>query len=197
MSHYFITDNSLKEDKLKFTYTFNKQNYIFESNSGIFSHGRVDYATNILLTNLPEIKGSLLDMGCGYGIIGIVLGKQYNLTKVTMADINTRALECAKENCKNNTVKADIIESDCFSNISEKFDNIVINPPIHAGKKVLFNMYEEAYKHLNDKGKLFIVIQKKHGAESTISKLLTIFGNYTPLYKKKGFYVLCCIKNEA
>jgi 16S rRNA (guanine1207-N2)-methyltransferase len=194
MSHYFVADNLLKEKKEKFTYIFNNENFILESNSGMFSPGHVDYATNILLTNLPEIKGSLLDMGCGYGIIGIILGKKYNLIKLILADSNTRALECAKENCQNNHINAEIIETDCFSNITDKFDNIIINPPIHAGKKILFKMYEEAYEHLYNKGNLFIVIQKKHGAESTINKLYTIFHNCTSLYKKKGLYILCCVK---
>jgi 16S rRNA (guanine1207-N2)-methyltransferase len=133
-------------------------------------------------------------MGCGYGIIGIILGKKYNLIKLILADSNTRALECAKENCQNNHINAEIIETDCFSNITDKFDNIIINPPIHAGKKILFKMYEEAYEHLYNKGNLFIVIQKKHGAESTINKLYTIFHNCTSLYKKKGLYILCCVK---
>lgn len=195
MSHYFINDKTLEDDKIYFNYTLNNLTYNFVSNSGVFSHGHVDYATNILLSNMPEIKGSLLDLGCGYGVIGIVLKKQNNLEKVTMADINARALDCAKENCKINHVDAEIIESDCFSNITGTFDNIVINPPIHAGKSILFKMYEESFEHLNAQGKLFIVIQKKHGAESTMDKLQTIFNNCTPIYKKKGFYVLCCIKN--
>jgi 16S rRNA (guanine1207-N2)-methyltransferase len=197
MSHYFKTDYTIKENKINFTYTFNDQSYTLVSNSGMFSPGHVDYATNILLNNLPELKGSLLDLGCGYGIIGIVLSKHNNLSKVTMADSNLRALECAKENCRLNNVTAKIIESDSFSNITEKFDNIVTNPPIHAGKKTLYKMYEEAFEHLYDKGKLFIVIQKKHGAETTIDKLLTIFNNCTPIYKKKGFYILCCIKQSS
>lgn len=194
MSHYFETDKELKDEKESFTYTLNGQIYSLVSNSGIFSPGHVDYATNILLSCIPELKGSLLDLGCGYGVIGIVLGRQNKLSKITMADCNERALECARENCRLNNINAEIVESDCYSNIRDIFDTIVINPPIHAGKQVLFTMYEGAYEHLNDQGQLFIVIQKKHGAESAISKLLTIFNNCTPIYKKKGFYVLQCVK---
>ena len=194
MSHYFETDKELKDEKESFTYTLNGQIYSLVSNSGIFSPGHVDYATNILLSCIPELKGSLLDLGCGYGVIGIVLGRQNKLSKITMADCNERALECARENCRLNNINAEIVESDCYSNIRDIFDTIVINTHIHAGKQVLFTMYEGDYEHLNDQGQLFIVIQKKHGAESTISKLLTIFNNCTPIYKKKGFYVLQCVK---
>lgn len=194
MSHYFIADESLKENKEKFHYEFHNHKIKLESNSGMFSPGHVDFATDILLNNLPSIDGSLLDLGCGYGIIGIALSKINNLTKVTMADTNPRALEYAKLNCVANGVEAEYIETDCFSNITDKYDSIIINPPIHAGKKVIFDMYEGSFNHLNEKGYLYIVIQKKHGAESTMKELDKIFGNCSAIYKKKGFYILACQK---
>lgn len=121
------------------------------------------------------------------------MGKVYGL-EVTMADSNGRALRCAQQNCEANQVKAQIIQSDCFQNISQSFDTIALNPPIHAGKAVMYAMYEGAYAHLNAGGRFYVVIQKKHGAESTVKKLTEIFHHCDTLYKKKGYYILACTK---
>lgn len=193
MSHYFIDDGNLKEDEKVFYYYFNNIEFRFTSNSGLFSHGHVDPASSLLLKNMPKLTGSLLDLGCGYGPIGIVLGK-INPIELTMSDVNKRALEYARRNCVDNGVKADIIHSDGFQNINKIFDHIAINPPIHAGKSVLFEMYEKSYEHLSPDGRLYIVIQKKHGAPSTVKKLQEIYGNCEAIYKNKGHYVLVSSK---
>lgn len=192
-SHYFIEDQSLKSDPQTITYYFKSNQYTFTTDTGVFSLGKMDQNTDFLLRSLPELNGSLLDMGCGFGCIGIVLAKEY-LLDVTQVDINPKAVKLTIENCKNNDVITNVLLSDCFENVPEKFNIIIINPPIHAGKKVVFDMYEGAQTHLEDNGKLYVVILKKHGAESTILKLRQIFGNCETLYKEKGCYVLSCTK---
>jgi len=157
----------------------------------VFSKGRVDAATDLLLRTLPPLKGSLLDLGCGYGCIGLVLAKAYGL-KATQVDINPAAVRLTEKNCRLNGVSTDVRLSDRYENVPERFDTILLNPPIHAGKDVTYRMYEEAPAHLNKGGKLYVVTLKKHGAESTIAKLAEVFGNCDALYKKKGYYVLCC-----
>jgi 16S rRNA (guanine1207-N2)-methyltransferase len=107
-----------------------------------------------------------------------------------MADINRIALDYAVKNAKLNHVAVTPIHSNCFANIAENFDNIVLNPPIHAGKEVMYNMYKGSAAHLNPGGALYIVIHKKHGAESTIKKLAEIFTRVEVLYKKKGCFVV-------
>lgn len=193
LSHYFIEDNSLQSNIQTFSYYFGAEKFEFISDTGMFSPGHVDDASSLLLHTMPKRSGSFLDLGCGYGVIGIVMGKVYDL-EITMADLNGRALECARKNCETNQLAADIVKSDCFQNISRCFDTIALNPPIHAGKSVINEMYEGAYEHLNAAGTFYVVIQKKHGAESTIRKLIEIFDNCETLYKKKGYYVLACIK---
>lgn len=193
LRHYFIEDDTLLSNYEQFNYFFGDNSFCFISNSGLFSPGHVDYATNLLLHTIPQPQGSLLDLGCGYGVIGITLEKVYNLN-VTLSDVNGRALECAKKNCALNKVKANIIKSDCFENIHSNYDVITLNPPIHAGKKIIFNMYKGAFEHLNSQGNFYVVIQKKHGAESTYKALFDIFNNCEILYKKKGYYVLSCTK---
>lgn len=194
MSHYFIEDESLKHDIKHITYSFHGRRFVFKTDAGIFSKDQVDYATDILIKTIPPLSGSLLDMGCGYGVIGIVLTKTYGL-QLTQTDINQLAIDLTKENDVLNEVASNVIKSDCFENVADSFDTIVINPPIHAGKAVTYRMYDESFLHLNQKGTLYIVTLKKHGAESTRKKLMSVFGNCDILYKKKGYYVFTCVKN--
>ena len=192
MNHYFKSNENLKHKETEKEYIFKFIKFNFITDIGVFSKNGLDFATNILLENLPELSGQTLDIGCGYGCIGIILAKIYGKNiKVTMSDVNMRALELAEKNVKKNGVSADIIKSDGFDNIRDNFDNIILNPPIHAGKAVIYKIYEEAYNHLNPGGRFFIVIQKKHGALSHKAKLEEIFGgeNCSVLYSKKGFCV--------
>jgi len=196
MSHYFVEDKTLEHDIKKIEYDYRNIRFVFTTDAGIFSKDRIDYATDILLRTIPPLSGSLLDLGCGYGCIGIVLGKTYSL-RLTQADINQLAVDLTQKNCAQNRVSSVVIKSNCFEHISDCFDTIIINPPIHAGKAVTYKMYEESFLHLNAGGKLYIVTLKKHGAESTCTKLKDIFGNCETLYKKKGYYVFCCTKENG
>ena len=195
LSHYFIEDETLESNIEHFSYYYKAERFELISDSGMFSQGRVDAATDLLLHRLPEMHGRLLDLGCGYGVIGIVLAKTCGLD-VTLADVNGRALECARKNSEANGVRVELVKSDCFENIGGAFDYITLNPPIHAGKAVMTAMYKGARDHLNPGGRFFVVIQKKHGAESTQKALAAIFGNCRAIYKKKGYFVFECVRME-
>ena len=169
----------------------------FITDNGVFSKNHVDIATSFMIkTIFEEVKGEVLDVGCGYGVIGITMAKNPNVKSVTMLDVNRRALELAKRNSEKNKVieKIKIIESDGFEKIDSKYDTIITNPPIRAGKSVIYKMYEDAKEHLKDGGILYLVINKKHGAPSTITFLNTLFGNCEVLDKKTGFNVIKCVK---
>jgi 16S rRNA (guanine1207-N2)-methyltransferase len=140
------------------------------------------------------LDGAILDVGCGYGPIGIYASY---ITKkaVVILDINPRALALSKENLKLNNVDAKVLESDCLDAvIDEKFACVITNPPIHAGKEVVYKIFTQSYNVLIEGGSLWIVIQEKHGAPSAIKKLKTIFPVVETFYKKKGFYILKCVK---
>ena len=188
-SHYFTDNERLKTNPHRIFYFYGANKYIFNTDSGVFSPKKVDSATDFLIKNIPQIKGSLLDMGCGYGCLGIILAKEYGLT-LSQADINPRAVRLTKENADINGIRSDVYLSDGFACIDESFDYIAINPPIHAGKKVVYDMYEKSFLHLNHGGSLFVVIYKKHGAESSKNKFIEVFGNINVLQKKKGVYLM-------
>ena len=199
-SHYFTDDPNLEDDPRTFTYYYGEHALRLTSNSGVFSHGHVDPATDLLLKHIPSLRGSLLDLGCGCGVIGVALAKAYGL-QVTLADVNPRALACAEINCRENGVRAEIVQSDCFEAITAscadggRFDTITLNPPIHAGKEIVYNMFEGAAKHLKPGGGFYAVMLDKHGAQSAAARLGGIFGVCGTLYKKKGCRVFFCEKN--
>ena len=166
------------------------QTFYFLTDSGVFSKKMVDYGSQVLLNSLDfEKEKTLLDVGCGYGPLGISLAKVYGL-EVTMVDINNRALDLAKTNAEKNGVSANIFYSNSYENISGCFDAIISNPPIRAGKQVVHAIIEGSIEHLNTGGSLTIVIQKKQGAPSAKAKMEQIFGNVAILKKDKGYYVL-------
>jgi len=193
MSHYFVEDPSLTHDERKIEYYFNSQRFEFTTDAGLFSHTHVDPASDLLLRTVPPLHGSLLDLGCGYGLIGIVLAKRYSLT-LTSADVNPAAARMTARNCQANGVRSEIIVSDGFSAVGGVFDAITLNPPIHAGKEVTYKMYENSRSHLAPGGALYVVTLRKHGAETTREKLTEIYGDCLVLYSDKTH---CVFRAEA
>ena len=162
----------------------------FYTDAGVFSKKMVDYGSQVLLNALDLERGkNLLDVGCGYGPLGISLAKVQGVQS-TMIDINSRAIDLAKKNAERNGVVAHIFQSNIYENVSEKFDYIISNPPIRAGKKVVHEIIEGAFDHLNQGGSLTIVIQKKQGAPSAKVKMENVFGNAEIIRKDKGYYIL-------
>ncbi|MFV0556625.1 MAG: class I SAM-dependent methyltransferase [Lactovum sp.] len=168
---------------------------IFETDSGVFSKNAIDYGTRVLIKNFKPQGFSLLDLGCGYGALSLVLVKKYGL-KATLTDVNLRALDLAQKNARKNKVEVEILPSDIYDKITETFDSIISNPPIRAGKKVVHEIIEGALNYLNSAGQLWIVIQKKQGAASAQKKMQEVFGNVEVVVKDKGYYILRSVKNE-
>lgn len=166
------------------------KSFQFYTDAGVFSKKMIDFGSQVLLNSLDlEAGKTLLDVGCGYGPLGISLAKVQGV-KVTMIDINSRAIDLAKQNAERNKVDADIFQSNIYESVSGKFDYVISNPPIRAGKKVVHQVIEEAYDHLNQGGTLTIVIQKKQGAPSAKVKMEDVYGNAEVVKKDKGYYIL-------
>ena len=166
----------------------------FLTDAGVFSKRMVDYGSQVLLSTLDlEPDKTLLDVGCGYGPLGLTLGKVFGV-QATLIDINSRALDLARANAEKNQVKARVFQSNIYEEVEEKFDYIVSNPPIRAGKSVVHEIIKGAFRHLEDQGSLTIVIQKKQGAPSAKAKMEEVFGNCQILKKDKGYYILESVK---
>lgn len=197
--HYFSRNPQSKSIPKVWNYEIMGTSYKFTSDVGVFSKDEVDFGTSLLIENfkVPKIKGELLDLGCGYGPIGITLAHNNSERKVLMVDINERAVALARENGVLNQVdNIEVIQSDRFSNIENRsFAAIITNPPIRAGKDVIFKMFEESKVALLESGELWIVIQKKQGAPSTMKKLESLFGNVEVVDRCKGYFILRAIKS--
>lgn len=166
----------------------------FETDSGVFSRTELDRGTEVLLDALPEeVAGSVLDMGCGWGIIGVAIGKHWPAAVITMADINQRACDLSRKNAQANSVKAQVIESDGYEKIlGNTYDLILQNPPIRAGKAVIYQMFADAANCLKENGELWLVIRKQQGAPSAITYLKTLFEEVETPEKKSGFWIIRC-----
>ena len=197
MSHYFEDTRHLKSNRKDFSFRFWCFNYSFVSDNGVFSKEELDEGTCILLETAlePKLDGKVLDLGCGIGPVGVVVKHNFPECEVEMVDVNPRALELAKENARRNNVEVKIYLSDAFENIkTTDFSAILVNPPIRAGKAVIYKMFEQSYEHLEQEGCLWVVMRKSHGALSAKKKLEEIYGNCEIVNREKGFYILCCKK---
>ena len=193
MSHYFINDESLKSEKRIIKYTINSHYFELTSDIGVFSKNELDPGSELLIkTAIKEgKKGDLLDVGCGYGPIGITLSKICDLNKVDFIDVNLRALNLTKENASKYQIKNfNVFESNGFENVKDSYDYILINPPIRAGKEVIFKMFEDSIEYLKEDGILMIVIRKDQGAPSAKKKLDELYGNCVTVDREKGYHIL-------
>ncbi|CAM3061952.1 methyltransferase [Streptobacillus felis] len=201
MNHYYTNNTDLKTNRKEMQIEFLNRKYTFITDIGVFSKNKLDFGTEVMLEefikNNKKNKFSLLDIGCGYGTVSVILSKFFNDSFYTLTDVNDRALELAELNCVNNLVNNyNIFKSSSFENINESFDVIISNPPIRAGKSTIFDIYENSFKYLNFDGEFYCVIQTKHGAKSTEKKLLEIFGNCKTLGIHSGYRVYYCKKEK-
>lgn len=202
MAHQYFEDNEALEHELQdVQLNLATVNLTLTTDSGVFSRQRVDYGTLVLLKAvLPIIKArasqaiSILDVGCGYGPIGLSLAKLFPDATVTMVDVNERALDLARDNAVKNQVadQVTILKSDAYLALAEtqKFDFIVTNPPIRAGKKVVDDILLTSQKFLTEEGSFFAVLQKKQGAPSAKKNLATVYPNVEVIKRDKGYYIL-------
>ena len=193
MSHYFQDDPNLVSNIKEITFEINGITMKLLTDNGVFSKNNVDEGSYAFLkVLLPlDLGNRILDLGCGYGTIGLTLAKAHEEARITLADVNPRAVALCERNAGllNLSPRVTILQSDIYSKIEGQYDSIVVNPPIRAGKRVTYAMYEGAKQRLIDGGSLFIVIRKAQGAPSASAYIESLFGNITLLKRDKGYYI--------
>ena len=200
-NHYYTKNPDSKSQQKHWTYRLKGNTLSFTSDNGVFSKHTVDFGSELLVESydIPEQfqKASLLDIGCGYGTMGLAYGKAYPELSIEMIDVNERALVLAQENAKKNGIhNVDIHESNLYDSVKKsQYEIIISNPPIRAGKIVVHTILEKAYDYLAENGQLVIVIQKKQGAPSAQKKMEEVFGNCERIQWDKGYWILVSTKD--
>ena len=191
--HYYTQNPDVEHDLRQVIFEVLGLRLNCTTDAGVFSRDGLDMGTRILLEALPELHGRILDLGCGWGPVGTALGKRYPGAQIVLTDVNSRATELAARNlAANGVANAAVVQGDGFAAVEGGFDAIVLNPPIRAGKAVIYALFAEAAKHLRADGALYIVIRKQQGAESAQKYLRSIYGDVERIAREKGYWVLRC-----
>ena len=198
MGYYFDENPTLESNVKEIKFSLYGQNYTYFTDNGVFSKSKIDEGTFIFLkVLLPlHLTGRILDLGCGYGPLGLTIAQNSKEARVDLADINSRALALASKSGErlNLNSRVTFLHSDIFEKIEGPYDSIVVNPPIRAGKIVTYQMYKESKHYLIDGGSLYVVIRRKQGAESALKYIETVFENVSVLHKEKGYWIIKATK---
>ena len=191
--HYYAKNPGAEHDERRVIFEVLGLKIECTTDSGVFSRDGLDMGTRILLGALPEVSGRALDLGCGWGPVGVALGKKYPAAELVLTDVNERAAELAERNLRDNGVRnARVVCGEGFEHVEGTFDLIALNPPIRAGKAVIYELFANSAAHLSAGGALYIVIRKQQGAESAQKYLQTIYRDVERVARDKGYWVLRC-----
>ena len=153
----------------------------------------MDPGTLLLASSLPgDLTGRALDLGCGWGALSVLMLDRFPSLCVVMSDVNSRALALAEQNVQANGMRADAVLSDGLGGVVGMFDVIVTNPPIRAGKQVIYRMFADSRQRLRPGGRLFLVIRKQQGAPSALKYLRTLFTSAEVIARDAGYWILQC-----
>ncbi|WP_339298246.1 class I SAM-dependent methyltransferase [Paenibacillus sp. FSL R5-0623] len=198
-NHYYSDKPQVAHDRRATEAVLRGFSLRFVTDAGVFSKNGIDYGSRVLIDAIELPSGAhVLDVGCGYGPMGLTAAKLVPDGHVTMIDINERAVELSRENAKANGINnVTVLQSNLLAEVKKQdFDVILTNPPIRAGKDTVHTIFEQAHRHLKVGGSLWIVIQKKQGAPSAKAKLESLFGRVEEVTKDKGYRIFKAVKSE-
>lgn len=193
VAHYFEEQPAAPSDERAVTVSARGITVRLVTDRGVFSKSGLDEGTRRLIET-ADLSGatSALDLGCGYGPVTAILSRAFPGVRWWMVDINQRAVELARRNTADLVPPPVVRQWDGIPpDLEDTFDHVLLNPPIRAGKATVFRLYEDAKRALAKQGKLWVVIQKKHGAPSTEAKLRELFDEVDVAYRKAGYFVFC------
>ena len=196
--HYYTNAPTSKHEERHISAQIGNRCLRFETDAGTFSKEHMDPGSLLLINTVPALSGRVADIGCGWGAIGISLAVKNPDAFIEMVDVNERALALAQKNAEENAVRnVRIFASDALAQVEPGLSYVVTNPPIRAGKQVIYGFFAQAFEKLLPGGKLYIVIRKQHGAPSAIKYLQTMFEQVTTLEKDAGYWILEAVKADA
>ena len=189
--HYYSKKQTSRLRITEIEIALKGNNLKFSTGSGVFSIGKIDKGTYLLIEKcIIQPDWEVLDLGCGYGPVGISIAKAFPSTSVLMTDINQRAIKLSRMNIKiNNIQNIKTKQSDLYDNIPEKFDTIITNPPQSAGKQVCFEIIKQAKLHLKKGGLLQLVARHNKGGKELEKKMKEVFNNVKDIAKKAGYRI--------
>ena len=188
--HYYTENPNSAHDERRVTLRALGNELTFTTDAGVFSRDGLDRGTEVLLNALPPLSGRVLDLGCGWGAVGVALGRKYPGLDIVMTDINSRAVALARRNLAENGVRAEVVQGDGFESVEGLFDAVVTNPPIRAGKAVIYGLFAGARERLAPGGALYVVIRKQQGAPSALKYLRETFAGAEVIDRGSGFHVI-------
>ena len=191
--HYYTSTPTSAHEVRSFRAVFAGRVLAFDTDAGVFSKQHIDPGSELLCASLPEdLSGDVLDMGCGWGAMTVLTLARFPKLNITMADVNERALSLAVANVEKNHMQARAVLSDGFERIEGMFDAVITNPPIRAGKAVIYKMFEDAKAHLKPGGMLVLVIRKQQGAPSALKFLKTLYARAEVIARDGGYWIIRC-----
>ena len=189
--HYYTPNPTAAHEERQFETVLLGERLAFKTDAGVFSKAGVDAGTKLLIEALPPLNGRVLDLGCGWGPVGVALGRHDPELRLVLTDINERAAGLARENLRRNGVtNAEVVSGDGFAAVEGTFSAIITNPPIRAGKQTIYALFREAHDRLEPGGCLYIVIRKQQGAPSAIKYLEGIYKDVEIIERGGGYWVL-------
>lgn len=198
MEHYYTNDPTSRSEIREISYELEGRQFTFETDHGVFSMERVDHGSDILIRalrrNEPSVSGRVIDLGCGYGAIGVTLAVLYPEAVFRLIDVNDRAMALARSNAEKMGVCGRVLVGRAQEAGEAEAELVVTNPPIRAGKDTVYRLFQNAYEWLEAGGRLYAVIRKNQGAPSAVKELRRIFGNCETVERQSGFHVLRCVK---
>lgn len=200
--HYYSVSPESEHDEKKVIFEILGNKLECITDASVFSRDGLDMGTRVLLEAIPDPVSTgihrVLDLGCGWGAVGIALGKKYPALEIVMSDINERAVSLSMRNALSNEVRNTVsVQGDGYESIEGSFDLIALNPPIRTGKQVIYDLFLHAREHLSDSGRLMIVIRKQQGAESAEKYLKEIYRSVQRVSREKGYWVFECMDGKG